>query len=554
MFKSKLKTILTIGLITLFFIVSFRAFALYRIPVFNSDYAVHVLMAQDIKLPDDLYYWGQNRLGSLLPILSYFGVRILSLSPIVAVSYVQYLLLLIGFLSFCSILRSNFSRLTLALVWLLPAVTFTSTIEAVQPYTPQFATIGCALAFIHQLNIYKNTIFWQRGLLIVGSLISLCLSLWISEQSIIIVLIMGYLIRSKCIALDTLENKSKNLNEPENRSENNFEKFNPRDILENLITHLNYAKYSKIFNLTALVGVIFIVIAKISATPSYGIFGINSLAITWTVFKSVMKLIVQSITFSIENWLLSLYSVACLGLASFLVAISIISIQKNWTKNFKFRSAIRRAFDSDLKWSVLFGINTIGSFLLLISSEWVYKNEINIRYFSVVYLSLWLTIIFYNDSISNLSLKSAKIGIVNSFKKYLFKINAPLSVLLLIVALIGSMSLPSYVYSLSPAKSQLSKLIGFNQLGEAGIIGSYWNSYIICSVNPEKLSCTPHDRDMVRSIRSAKKVMASSKIYLVKERWLENFPDQIVQFKTKLTKQGPELKIDEYTLALYKRE
>ena len=551
MLKSKLKTVITIGLISLFFILSFRAFALYRTPGFNSDNAVHVLMAQDLKLPDDLYYWGQNRLGSLLPILSYFGVRILSLSPIVAVSYVQYLIMLIGFLSFSSILSSNFSKLTLALVWFLPADTFTSTIELAHPYTPQFATIGCALAFMHQLNIYKNNIFWQRGLLVIGSLISLCLSLWISEQSIIIVLIVGYLIRGKCIALDTLENESKYLNRSENTPEKKFEKFNPINTIGNLIKHLNY---SKIFNFTILIGVAFIIFAKISATPSYGIFGINSLSITWIVFQSVMKLIIQSITFSVDNWLLSFYSVSCLSLAFFLIAISIIGIQNSWTKNFKFRTAVRRAFDSDFKWSVLFGINTIGSFLLLISSEWVYKNDIGIRYFSVVYLSLWLAIIFYSDAIRNISLKSSRIGVVNSFKKYLFKINTPLLVSLLLVALIGSMSLPSYVYSLSPAKSQLSKLIGFNQLGKAGIIGDYWNSYIICSVNPEKLSCTPHDRAYVRSVRSVKKVMASDRIYLVKERWLDHFPDQIIQFETRLIKQGPEIKIDEYTLALYKRE
>ncbi len=551
MFKSSLKTIITIGLITVFFIVSFRAFALYRVPVFSSDNAVHALMAQDLKLPDDLYYWGQSRLGSLVPILSYFGVRILSISPIVAVSYVQYFLILIGFLSFCSILSSNFSKLTLALVWFLPIATFSTMIEVAHPYTPQFAMIGCALAFMRQLNIYKSSIFWQRGLLVIGCLISLCLSLWISEQSIIIVLIVGYLIRGKCIALDALENELKYLNRSENTPEKNFSKFNLVNIIGNLTRHLNY---SKIFNFTILIGIAFIVIAKRSATPYDGLFGINSLATTWIIFQSVMKLIVQSITFSIDNWLLSFYSVACLGLASFLIAISIVSIQKSWTKNFKFRSVIRRAFDSELKWSVLFGINTIGSFLLLISSEWVYRNDISMRYFSVVYMSLWLTIIFYNDSITNISLKSSRIEIVNSFKKYLFKINAPLSVLLLMVALIGSMSLPSYVYSLPPAKSQLSKLIGFNQLGEAGIIGNYWTSYIICSVNPEKLSCTPHDRDMVRSARSAKKVMESAKIYLVKERWLAHFPDQIVQFKTTLTKQGPEIKIDAYTLALYKRE
>ena len=543
MSKLKLMTTITISLITLFFIVSFRSFALYRTPVFDSDNAVHVLMAQDLRLPEDLYYWGQNRLGSLLPILSHFGVKILSLSPIVAVSLVQYILMLIGFLSFSSILSSNFSRLTLALVWFLPATTFTSTIETAHPYTPQFATIGCALAFLHQLNRYKNSIFWQCRLLIIGSLISLCLSLWISEQSIIIVAIVGYLIRGKCIALDALENVSKDLEE----FKNNSFKFNPINFIRNL-------DYSKVFNFTALIGVAFIVIAKISATQSYGIFGINSLARTWLVLQSVMKLFIQSVTFSVNNWLLSFYSIICFSLASFLVVVSIIWIQKKWTKKFKFKTAIHQAFDSDLKWSVLFGINTIGSFLLLISSEWVYKSGIHIRYFNVVYLSLWLSIIFYSDAISNISLKVSKIEAIDSFQKYLFRINKSLLVSLLLVALIGSMSLPSYVYSLSPARSQLSKLAGFKQLGEAGIIGDYWNSYIICSVDPEKLSCTPHEQSMVRSARSAKKVIASDKIYLVKERWLDSFPPQIIQFGTRLIKQGPEIKIDQYTLALYKRE
>ena len=540
-------TTITTSLITLFFTVSFHSFALHRTPMFDSDNAVHVLMAQDLNLPEDLYYWGQNRLGSLLPILSHFGVKILSLSPIVAVSGVQYILMLIGFLSFSSILSSNLSRLTLALVWFLPAATFITTIQAAQPYTPQFATIGCALAFLHQLNSCKNSVLRQRSLLIIGSLVSLCLSLWISEQSIIIVLIVGYLIRDKCITFDTLENGSKDLG----TSEKNFEKFNFISIIGNLIGNLNH---SKIFNSTILIGIGFIIFAKISATRSFEIFGINSLATTWIVFQFVTKQTIQSITFSVDNLSLSFYSLACLGLVFFLIVISGIYIQKSWTKNFQIKTAIHQVFDSDLKWSLLFGINTIGSFLLLISSEWVYRSGIHIRYFNVVYLSLWLTIIFYSDAVSKISPNLLKVEVVNSFKKYLFKINTPLLVSLLLAALIGSMSLPSYVYSLSPAKSQLSKLIGFKQLGEAGIIGDYWNSYVICSVDPKKLSCTPHDQDMVRSARSAQKAIASDKIYLVKERWLDSFPSQIIQFGTRLMKQGPEIKIDQYTLALYKRE
>lgn len=58
--------IVIIGLIS---IISFRFYSALYYPALNSDNAVTVLMIHYFKLPDDLYFWGQDRLGSLIPLL-----------------------------------------------------------------------------------------------------------------------------------------------------------------------------------------------------------------------------------------------------------------------------------------------------------------------------------------------------------------------------------------------------------------------------------------------------------------------------------------------------
>ena len=38
----------------------------------SSDHAIHILMADGFSFPHDLYYWGQDRLGSIIPIVGWF--------------------------------------------------------------------------------------------------------------------------------------------------------------------------------------------------------------------------------------------------------------------------------------------------------------------------------------------------------------------------------------------------------------------------------------------------------------------------------------------------
>lgn len=63
-------------------IVSFFLFAPIYSNGYSSDNAIHVLMAYDFEFPTDLYYWGQDRLGSLIPMLAAIPVKLFGWSPI----------------------------------------------------------------------------------------------------------------------------------------------------------------------------------------------------------------------------------------------------------------------------------------------------------------------------------------------------------------------------------------------------------------------------------------------------------------------------------------
>ncbi|HEY9662935.1 MAG TPA: hypothetical protein V6C65_31205, partial [Allocoleopsis sp.] len=183
-------TLGAIACVTLLFFLSFRSFAAYLAPVLNSDHAIHILMSYDLKLPQDLYYWGQDRLGSLLPLLSHMLSRVFSLAPVKAVSYIQYFLILLGYLTLSSLFQNPISKLLFALAWFLPLNYFLELLFIAQPYSPQFATIGIAIVLINQAGKTSDRNSIQTALLIGISTLFLFISLWVSDLSIVILLIL----------------------------------------------------------------------------------------------------------------------------------------------------------------------------------------------------------------------------------------------------------------------------------------------------------------------------------------------------------------------------
>ena len=107
-------------IILLIFLGSFFLYSSLYYALLNSDNAVTVLMVHYFKLPDDLYFWGQDRLGSLIPLIAQIPNKLFRLSPILSESIVHYGILLTGFLAFATFIKSNFYKIVFAIIWFFP--------------------------------------------------------------------------------------------------------------------------------------------------------------------------------------------------------------------------------------------------------------------------------------------------------------------------------------------------------------------------------------------------------------------------------------------------
>ena len=490
-------------LIVLIFILSFRAFAGFLASDFDSDQAVHVMMAYDLQLPEDLYYWGQNRLGSLLPVVSHGLLKISSLTPIEAISYAQYGFLTIGYLCFISLFRKTISKVIFAIVWFLPPIPFLKLVEVAHPFAPQLALLGIALVAANRFASFPESKLVQRLSLSVIIIINLTLSIWVSDLSLVFALsAIAYLGK---VFLDRYQKAT----------QQNFILFVRANLL--YVTIL----------VASLLGSLFLIYAKSTATQrDQNYETLNSLEIIAHIIRSILNAIADMVLFQVSNPFLSLYAIAALFLASVLICYAL-------------KARRNPDFTNHLRWIPFFLVNAVGTFALILLSRWTFIQETPPRYFISLYIIYWLSALLVFDNLEQTKL-------VN--KITLHRITA----LIVITALIGSLSLPSDVFELEKPKSRLSMLQPIASLGKAGFIGDYWAAYLMCIVAPEQTSCTPHDQDFVRCQRCVQAVLDSPVIYLVDRDWLESFPEEIEQFGQRLKRLSPARDIAGYRMAPYR--
>lgn len=92
-----------------------------------------------------------------------------------------------------------------------------------------------------------------------------------------------------------------------------------------------------------------------------------------------------------------------------------------------------------------------------------------------------------------------------------------------------------------------------NVLGKSGFIGEFWNSYVSSCSNPELILATPHDKGNVRNFELVNKVFENENIYLIKDMWLDSFPDTITQFGHLLIKDGQPFIMGDCELNKYRK-
>ena len=126
-----------------------------------------------------------------------------------------------------------------------------------------------------------------------------------------------------------------------------------------------------------------------------------------------------------------------------------------------------------------------------------------------------------------------------------------MKIILAIVVVIGSLSGCFRFYYPQIKPSRIRILSAMRSMGDIGIIAEYWNSYLTASPDPVHIKATPHDKDYVRNPELATEVFLQSRIYLIKDGWLESFPDSIVQFGRVLKKRGNSIHLADSWLNRY---
>lgn len=330
-------------------ILSFRLYSYVYYPLLNSDDALNVLMADSYSLPHDIYCWGQDRGGTLIPLLAQPFLWV-GMPAIWAVSVVTYGLLFVGYVGARAFLAYPFARIVFAVLWFLPYHRFVDLTRF--PIGMSYCLLLAGWAILYNLRIQP-----QRNTRVKIGFAFLCfgLAIWVSDValfSVAVSIILGYFFRNKW----------------------------PASVRKNMI----------VYTITlAVCMLVFLLYAKSHAMhTAKGYASINSVPELW----QAINIICHEIFMLATAWVTEPLSAAfvCAALVLFLGCLVISLRIRNHFK-------IHPIF-------ILFGTDAIFIFVLFIASHWVFLNNMGRWYFVATYIStvLFFLILMERTATSNL--------------------------------------------------------------------------------------------------------------------------------------------------------
>ena len=480
-------------LIVIIVFLSFSFYSSLFYPALNSDNAVTILMVHYFKLPHDLYCWSLDRFGSLIPLIAQIPNKLFNLSTLLSESITRYLILLLGFLAFSSFFDSRFYKIIFAVVWFLPPIRLIDITQFSFGIHYSLMAIACYLIKLSENSRIQNKKASYHIILFCATLI-LITTIWVSDMALVSVTII------LCVWLFYFI-KEKKLTKPI------F--MNPQlyYVLCGIITGYCFIHYAK---------------STCQERYDYKIFGdFNTIKQTITIFLITLK---DFFIFKADEPFTSIYSY----MVVVILGIIIVIVRK-----------IKINDNSKKKWGLIFLLDAIILFSIIIVSKWTFINHVPRRYFTCTYIAFSFTILLIFD---NLSINKM---LANFFKIFIF--------VTVFIGGIGSIYNLKYIWpkTLTPTV----KIVGeFQQLGKIGVIAEYWNSYITSCVNPDMIKATPHDKTgAVRNYKIVDEVFKQKNIYVIKDMWLATFPDTLNQFGRILVKNGNEFKIGNCNVCKYNK-
>ncbi|MEI7490266.1 MAG: hypothetical protein WCK92_02625 [Bacteroidota bacterium] len=465
--------------IILIILLSFFTFSENFYPLLNSDMAVNILMTPVFSLPHDVYFWGQDRSGNLIPLIAHWFYQITGLQPVLIVSIVHYLILSTGFWALTRFVKSGYGRMVLALAWFFPPWHFLEFLLIL--YGIQASCVILALNFIDRS--FSSKARWKCLAWLSAGCCMFIVAVWVSDMALIslfALLLMGGLYF--CSA-----------------GKDPLKMLSWRGLQVPALTVLIWA----------VAGYFLLHYAKGVSTPVHA-YDTGFLAPASGIISN-LHIVLDSVTWAFlflpENRIESVYAWGLL--------ITFVFLVMNSTRKGKNRPGI-----TSNPWFYFFLLEALLTLMAVVSSGWVAANGAGRRYFTTCFISAMISLVLWLEHLPEGHMR-------NKFR-----------LAVLIVVVIGSLSGSLRFYYPEFRPSRIRVISALKYMGDIGLIAEYWNSYMSASPDPMHIKATPHDKDYVRNPSLAREVLNQPKIYLIKDGWLDSFPDSIIQFGRTLRKKG----------------
>lgn len=478
-------------LILIIIIISFGLYSSLFYPLLNTDHAVTILMISDFKIPDSLYFWGQDRMGSLIPLIGFLFQKVFHTSSLWTESIIHYAILIVGYFSFATFIKSKAIKIIFAIIWFLPPMRMIDFLELSFGIHYSILGVACYLINYYYQNNIRNE---KRHLILFSIAILFVTSVWVSDLavisffSLIFSFTFRWIINYKAIKLKT-------------------------KILE-----FSY------FILGVIGCYFFIHYCKITALVKNNYSTIGDIKTIFGSFSIFIKTLVDFLIFRTDEPITSIYF--------YLIIFCVIYIFKKIDK-----STIIIIFKNPF--FIFLILETVLMFSAVISTKWTYMNNVPRRYFTYTYITIAIMILLIlDDLILNNKINS----------KIILSLIAPT----VLIGSLGTIYNLQFVYP-KRLKSKVSYVREIEKLGEIGIIADYWNAYINSVTNPKNIKSTPYDLPWgVRNPKLVEEVFKQKKLYLIKDMWFEIYPDTIQQFGRVLIKDGDEFFLGDCNFCEYK--
>lgn len=465
-------------------VLSFLYFGLPFYPYLDSDIGVHVYMTESFSLRSNLYFWHQDRLGSIVPMTGHLFYKVLGLAPVWACALAEYLYLFAGCYAFWYFIAARWQRWLFTVVWFFPTYEMTSLVMPAHPYGEQLAFIAFSLiCFDRWLRAYRPVL--TLPLFIASAVVAI----WISDFSVIFYLVLPFFfLRQLRTSIPML-----------------FKAGQRQTMI--------------LSGVVILLGLVMLVFAK-THTPKDDAYIDQLFANRSELIHTLSSLwfyTYNAMSFSSVSWWNSLMFYSTAG------ALSMVVFMKRWRISLT-------------AWSKYFLVSSLISLLLLISLRWVSINFVMLKYFIPSFVMMWIGLFSVNSEL-------------NGRAGYLYA-------LLLFFSVAGAVGSNLHIHHRMEwrTKIDLERLQALRQLRPQAFIGGFWYSYVLGIADPATILATPHEGQFSRNANLLNEVMSRDTVYIVRNDWLDTFPDTLVQYGRTWIKNGNAIRLEPFEMAPYLRQ